>query len=348
MHPAYSVIVFTTASGAGYGLLVWLALFGLLGLVPTERWLGFTGFALAFTLVTGGLLASTAHLGRPERAWRAFSQWRTSWLSREGVMAVATYVPAGLLGIGWVFLETARGFFALMALLTIVCALLTLFATGMIYASLRTIRQWHQPLTAPIYIALGLASGAVLLNLLLALFGRPATGAAWLAIVCLVVAAALKWLYWLRIDGEAREYTIEAATGLGHLGKVRALEPPHTQPNFIMREMGYRVARKHARAPAQAGAAVRLRGAHRHAAALANAGLGHPGVRCSLSFRRPSASSSSAGCSSPRPSTSPCSTTAPMRRDPAAPPAAPRCRRAGAPASRPAHRRSPARRRGAS
>jgi DMSO reductase anchor subunit len=246
MHPAYSVILFTTASGAGYGLLVWLALFGLLGLVPTERWLGFAGFAMAFALVTGGLLASTAHLGRPERAWRAFSQWRTSWLSREGVMAVATYVPAGLLGIGWVFLETARGFFALMALLTIVSAVLTLFTTGMIYASLRTIRQWHQPLTAPIYIALGLAGGAVLLNLLIALFGKPGRGAAWLAIVCLVVGAALKWLYWLRIDGEAREYTIEAATGLGHLGKVRALEPPHTQPNFIMREMGYRVARKHA------------------------------------------------------------------------------------------------------
>jgi len=246
MHPAYSVIVFTTASGAGLGLLVWLALFSLLGLVPTERWLGVTGFALAFLLVTGGLLASTAHLGRPERAWRAFSQWRTSWLSREGVMAVATYVPAGLLAIGWVFLETARGVFAPMALLTIVCAILTLFTTAMIYASLRTIRQWHQPLTAPIYIALGLASGAVLLNLLLALFGKPVRGAAWLAIGFLVVSAALKWLYWLRIDGEAREYTIEAATGLGHLGKVRALEPPHTQPNFIMREMGYRVARKHA------------------------------------------------------------------------------------------------------
>jgi DMSO reductase anchor subunit len=246
MHPAYSVILFTTASGAGFGLLVWLALFGLFGVVPTERWLGFAGFALAFLLVTGGLLASTAHLGRPERAWRAFSQWRTSWLSREGVMAVATYVPAGIIAVGWVFLETARGFYALMALLTIVCAVLTLYTTGMIYASLRTIRQWHQPLTAPIYIALGLASGAVLLNLLLVLFGKPGRGAAWLAIVCLIVAAALKWLYWLRIDGEAREYTIEAATGLGHLGKVRALEPPHTQPNYIMREMGYRVARKHA------------------------------------------------------------------------------------------------------
>src|SRR5207247_3370728 len=123
-------------------LLVWLALASLFDLIPVERWLGLVGFGLAFALITAGLLASTAHLGRAERAWRAFSQWRTSWLSREGVMAVATYVPAGLLAIGWVFLGTARGLFALMALLTIVCAVLTLYTTGMIYASLRAIRQW--------------------------------------------------------------------------------------------------------------------------------------------------------------------------------------------------------------
>ena len=246
MHPAYSVILFTTASGAGYGLLVWLAAGTLLDAVPIARWLGFAGFGLAFALITAGLLASTAHLGRPERAWRAFSQWRTSWLSREGVMAVATYVPAGLLAIGWVFLEDGDGIFAMLAALTILCAVLTLYTTGMIYASLRTIRQWHQPLTAPIYIALGLASGAVLLNLLLRLFAIPAVWAAWLAVVALVVAAAMKWAYWLRIDGEPRTYTAEAATGLGHLGKVRPLEPAHTQPNYIMREMGYRVARKHA------------------------------------------------------------------------------------------------------
>ncbi len=247
MHPAYSVIAFTTASGAGLGLLAWLALFALLDIVPTERWLGFVGFGLAFVLLTAGLLASTSHLGRPERAWRAFSQWRTSWLSREGVAAVATYVPAGLLGIGWVFFETASGFFALMALLTVACSIATLYTTGMIYASLKTIRQWHQPLTAPLYIVLGLASGAVLLTLLLALFGEATRASAWIAIIALIVAAALKWLYWLRIDGEARDYTAEAATGLGHLGKVRPLEPPHTQPNFVMREMGFRVARKHAK-----------------------------------------------------------------------------------------------------
>src|SRR5882672_450227 len=109
MHPAYSVILFTTASGAGYGLLVWLAAAVLLDLVPAERWLGLTGFGLAFALITAGLLSSTAHLGRPERAWRAFSQWRTSWLSREGVLAVFTYLPAGLLALAWVLAQDVSG-----------------------------------------------------------------------------------------------------------------------------------------------------------------------------------------------------------------------------------------------
>ena len=85
MHPAYSVILFTTASGAGYGLLLWLAAAAALNLVPRDPMLGFFGLGLAIALVTIGLLSSTLHLGRPGRAWRALSQWRSSWLSREGV-----------------------------------------------------------------------------------------------------------------------------------------------------------------------------------------------------------------------------------------------------------------------
>jgi DMSO reductase anchor subunit len=211
--------------------------------VDADPWLGLAGFGLAFLLITAGLLASTAHLGRPERAWRAFSQWRTSWLSREGVLAVLTYVPAGFMAIGWVWLERPL---VLTGYVTALCAAGTLFTTGMIYASLKTVRQWYQPLTAPIYIALGLASGAVLLNLLLRLFEEYEPWPALLAAIWLAVAAGMKWSYWRRIDGEARDYKIGAATGLGGLGQVRQLEPPHTAPNFIMREMGYTIARKHA------------------------------------------------------------------------------------------------------
>jgi DMSO reductase anchor subunit len=246
MHPAYSVILFTTASGAGYGLLIWLAVASLNDWTPIEQPTGLVGFGLALGLITAGLLSSTAHLGRPERAWRAFSQWRTSWLSREGVLAVATYIPAVVLAMGWVFNEDNTGIFAIAALFTIPLALATVYCTGMIYASLPTIRQWHQPLTVPVYLALSLASGAILFTLLLSVFDEEEAGGAWISLGALAVAAVLKWLYWRRIDEEPREHTAEAATGLGRIGKVRVLEQPHTQANYVMREMGYAVARRHA------------------------------------------------------------------------------------------------------
>jgi DMSO reductase anchor subunit len=245
MHPAYSIILFTLASGAGLGLLAWLALLAMLGALPLDRCLGCAGFGLAFALLAGGLIASSLHLGRPERAWRALSQWRTSWLSREGVLALACFVPGALLAFEWLFKQRIDAFGAAMALLTVACALGTLAATGMIYASLATIRQWHQPLTMPIYLVSGLASGAVLLNLLTVLCGSSVRGLPVLGIALLLLGACLKWAYWLRIEGQSRRFTVEAATGLGP-GRVRVLEAPHTQPNFVMREMGFRVARKHA------------------------------------------------------------------------------------------------------
>jgi DMSO reductase anchor subunit len=97
-------------------------------------------------------------------------------------------------------------------------------------------------LAAPIYVVWGWP--AVPWHMRRGLWrSRPVDGVAG---DCLRGLGRAKWAYWLRIDGELRTYTAEAATGLGHLGKVRVLEPPHTQPNFVMREMGYRVARKHA------------------------------------------------------------------------------------------------------
>ena len=134
------------------------------------------------------------------------------------------------------------------AWLAVPCALVTLWCTGMIYASLPTIRAWHQPLVAPIYIVLALATGGVLLSLLLARV-RPRLRAGPPAASALPARARLaisRRATGAPSTATEQTYTAEAATGLGHLGKVRPLDPPHTQPNFVMREMGYQVARKHA------------------------------------------------------------------------------------------------------
>jgi DMSO reductase anchor subunit len=246
MHPAYSVIIFTTASGAGYGLLIGLSLAILFGL-PRDPAFGFFALGTAVALVTLGLLASTLHLGRPGRAWRALSQIRTSWLSREGVAAIVTYLPVAALGLGWVFGEFAPGQIIAGAVLALPCAVATVWCTGKIYATLPTIRAWNQSIVTPVYLVLALATGSLLLSFLLALFGYEIHWAASASALLLALGCDLKARYWSAIDRAEKTYTAESATGLATLGTVRPLDPPHTQPNFVMREMGYQVARRHAR-----------------------------------------------------------------------------------------------------
>jgi DMSO reductase anchor subunit len=247
MHPAFSVIIFTVASGAGYGLLFVLALLVAFGALTPSFWTGFIGFGIAFALFTLGLLSSFLHLGRPERAWRAFSQWRSSWLSREGVLAVVTYLPAGLLALLFTFFDAARGVLVVLGLLSAICAVVTVIATGMIYRSLKPIRAWYNSYVVPAYLVLGLATGLLLANALVLVFAPAvATTLQFASCLALLVAALTKFLYWRYIDTMPAFSTAESATGLGHLGKVRLFEAPHTQENYLNKEMGFRIARKHA------------------------------------------------------------------------------------------------------
>jgi sulfite dehydrogenase (quinone) subunit SoeC len=243
MHPALSVILFTSASGGGYAMLALLGLFGASGVLSPDPLSGWVAFVWALGMVTFGLVSSTLHLGHPERAWRAFSQWRSSWLSREGVLAIVTFLPAGLYVIGWLFVgEIWRWAGALLSL----GAVATVCATAMIYASLKPIRAWHNLWTLPGYLAMGLATGALWFTLWVELMPAPQKAAYDFAIIGLVVSAAIKLLYWRFLDSGARAVTAESATGLGAFGKVRMLAAPHTEENYLLKEMGFHIARKHA------------------------------------------------------------------------------------------------------
>ncbi len=246
MEPAYSVILFTSASGAGYGLLVWLCLARLAGQWAASPALWIGACLLALALVTTGLLSSTFHLGRPERAWRAITQWRSSWLSREGVLAIAVYPPALLFTAGWLWNPLAGPAMEIAALATLVLSLATVYSTGMIYASLKTIPRWNHPLVPFVYLALALASGGLLFGLLLSLSGEAGPPALLLLLVVLMLAWAIKDVYWRVIDRARPASDSGTATGLGHLGEIRQLEAPHTSENYLLTEMGFQVARKHA------------------------------------------------------------------------------------------------------
>lgn len=228
MNPAKSIILFTTLSGLGNGLLFFLCL----GIPAVEGWVAFVFFAIGAALAGGGLLFSFFHLGHPERALKAFAQWRSSWLSREGWLANAALVLAGLYGVSLIFFDTR---IAPLGWLAAVFCIATVYATSMIYGQLKTVPRWNHWSTNALFLGLAFAGGALM------------SGTAWLAIAALAVVGAFQIFAWINGDGAFSGSGSNAgtATGLGDKGTVRAFESPHTGGNYLTHEMVFQVARKH-------------------------------------------------------------------------------------------------------
>ncbi len=244
MRPAASILLLTTLTGFAYGLLAWLGLYAAVGAAGAARTLILSGVGLAVVLATAGLAASALHLGRRERAWRAFSQWRSSWLSREGVAALLTY-PVALAFAACAYRAPAAPLTRLLGAAAALAGLGTVYCTAMIYGSLKPIRQWHNPHTAPDYLVFALFSGGTLFVLLHAvLIGAGAWPA---ALAALAAAAALlaKLAYWRHVDRQPPLATLASAIGMAHGTVVRPLDAPHFTENFVLREMGFQIARRH-------------------------------------------------------------------------------------------------------
>ncbi|MDZ4085686.1 MAG: DmsC/YnfH family molybdoenzyme membrane anchor subunit [Tabrizicola sp.] len=228
MHPAPSVILFSTLSGLGFGFLAFLGW----GALSPSGWAAFVLWALGYGLAVGGLMAATFHLGNPKNALKAFSQWRTSWLSREAWASVATLLLlapqalADIFGLGLPrVLGQAGG----------VLALVTVFTTAMIYTQIKAVPRWHHWLTPVMFLGFALAGGAML------------SGTRIAPLLLLAVGAVL-WAVW-RVGDRAfarAGQTMGTATGLDQLGVPSVLDPAHTAGNYLKREMIFVVGRKHA------------------------------------------------------------------------------------------------------
>ncbi|PKO72699.1 MAG: DMSO reductase [Betaproteobacteria bacterium HGW-Betaproteobacteria-14] len=176
MHPAFSVIFLTTLIGVGQGLF--LALFTVesysaFGLLPPQDSRFYAlGSALALGFLVAGLIASFFHLGHPERAWRSAAKWRTSWLSREVIVlpafmgTVLLYGAAHFTGFNPALATLPSGaavnVTAILGVAGTALAFALFVCTGMIYACLRFLQEWHTPLTVINYTLFGGASGFLL------------------------------------------------------------------------------------------------------------------------------------------------------------------------------------------
>ncbi len=241
MHPAISVIFFTVTAGAGYGLLFILAFANLANLSGSISPDQITSMGIVgLVLVTAGLISSTFHLANPKNAWRSFTRFKTSWLSREAVFAVLFY-PVSIIWLAFEFFTGNSTTTAFFAVLMAVMALVILVCTAMIYASLKTIRQWHTPLTPVNYVLLGLLVGALILAVMFAQQGLDVGRLLGLASVILVVAALVKIVYYYWI-GQPAGPSINTALGFTR-ATVKLLDVGHASDTFHTKEFGFQVAR---------------------------------------------------------------------------------------------------------
>ncbi len=232
MHPSKSIIFFTVISGTGYGIFIGL-LFNILfvEIVYTLEYKLFLSL-VSFLMIVTGLLSSTLHLGHPERAWRALSQWKTSWLSREGLAAVITFIPMILFYYFWV--TNIKGYILLL-ILTSVFSILTIFCTGQMYASLKTIPSWNNPLVTPIYILNGITVGSLFVYSINFYFNYNLNLFEKFIYIIIILNFASKVIYWLSVRKKSNT-TIETAIGIKS-NNITFFEGPHTGKNYLTTEM---------------------------------------------------------------------------------------------------------------
>jgi len=232
MRPDFSVLLLTTLIGAGQGLflaLVTVELYALFGLLPQQdgHWFYAHGSLIALVLLVGGLIASFFHLGRPERAWRTATRWRTSWLSREVIVLPALMGTVFLYGAAhlmhWHPLlaslpsGTGIGATVVLGIAGTVLAFALFLCTAMIYASLPFLREWASPLTVLNYTLMGGASGFTLAAAFAAQFAPdlPRFYAAW-ALILTLLALLARVASLIRNRRLRPKSTLQTAIGIKH------------------------------------------------------------------------------------------------------------------------------------
>jgi DMSO reductase anchor subunit len=257
LKPAFSIVFFTVSSGAGLGLLALITLADLFAPGTLTAQIEWRGALLGLVLVALGLASSVLHLANPKNAWRSFTRFRTSWLSREAVFAAALF-PIAAVYIGFVARHAGGGWHGFFALVIFLLAWAVLFSTAMIYASLKPIRQWRTPWTPVNYLLLGHWSGALLLAATVSAYGTPARSLLVLTLGIGLAALIAKLAYWYSISERAASAknapTLERAIGVEQgvhgpgmtVARARLLDVGHSHGTFLTEEFGFVLARRYA------------------------------------------------------------------------------------------------------
>ena len=229
MHPAPSIILFTVLSGFGFGLISIIGLLQFFNQISIFDLITFSILGIIFSTI--GLVSSFFHLANKKNAIKSLSQWQTSWLSREAISSIfCLLLVYG--NIGWVFLQNI--YIKEIGIVLFFLALFTIFTTSMIYAQLKTVPSWNNILTPSLFIFAALTGGAILLT-------------NYASLVILLVFGTLQILFWYIADKgfKDEETSVGTALGFGANEEIRPFDAAHTNRNYLLNEMVYKVGRKH-------------------------------------------------------------------------------------------------------
>ena len=231
MHPAPSIILFTILSGFGFGVIAWVGFLQYFSLISPLEVIAFSILGGFLTVI--GLISSTFHLANKKNAIKSFSQWRSSWLSREAVASVICLLLV-FINISFIFFE--KHSFPLLGIIASFFSLITVFTTSMIYAQLRAIPAWNTMLTPCIFLSASVAGGAILLKLDYALY-------------VLVAFSVIQLMFWISSDLSEKNMKTNLSTALGFNKNysIRSFDKAHTNQNYLLNEMVYKIGRKHSK-----------------------------------------------------------------------------------------------------
>jgi phenylacetyl-CoA:acceptor oxidoreductase subunit 2 len=175
--------------GAGSGLIVFTALAGTKGALAAALLLA------GLALIGLGLSCVWLELGRPLRALHVFFNARTSWMTREAIVATAL-LPVGLAAAAGVY-AGIDGLVWLPAAL----ALVFVYCQGRMLRAARGITAWREPLTVPLLLSTSLAEGAGVFFVALLWHGPAGAAMAVLFGVLVLARAAVLLAYRQRLSG---------------------------------------------------------------------------------------------------------------------------------------------------
>ena len=229
MHPAPSIILFTVLSGFGFGLISIIGLLQFLSVISMFDLIIYSIIGVIFATV--GLVSSFFHLANKKNAIKSLSQWQTSWLSREAIASIfCLLVVFG--NIIWAVSQ--NNYISEVGVVLFFLSLFTIFTTSMIYAQLKTVPSWNNALTPAIFVCAALTGGAILLT-------------DYASLVLLLVFGALQISFWYIADRgfQDKETSVGTALGYNKNEEIRPFDVAHTNRNYLLNEMVYKVARKH-------------------------------------------------------------------------------------------------------